>query len=227
MDIGTIIWETLIFIIVGYMIGSVLGAQIANIIFKKSIKNKGSKNQGATNAVRVAGKRYALIVVVFDIIKPIIAFFIIYGMSFALTEGIIQIGAFFTVIGHMFPWTSGFKGGKGVATTIGLFLMINWIVCLSIGIAWIITYRITRTSSLTSLIVFWTVGMLVWIPTFWQNDSFNLLITDALINFDYSSIYSPIIITIDILLVTIKHHANIKKIIKGTESTMILRDQPN
>ena len=210
------IWQTLIFSIIAYFIGSILGAQISSLIYNVDIKNQGSKNQGATNATRVHGRKVGLTTFGFDLIKPIITFFILYGLAQVWVYGIIQIGVFFTIIGHIFPWTSGFKGGKGVASTFGLMLVLNWIVCLSMAVMWISFFYYKRISSLTSLITFWTVGMLVWIPTFWNDPDFTYLFISQL-ELTSSLIYTPIIITINMTLVTIKHSTNIKNLINGSE----------
>lgn len=199
------------------MIGSILGSQVVGSFIGVNIKEKGSGNPGATNMMRVKGKKAAFTTLVIDILKPILAFGILVSISTVWVDGIIQIGLLGVLVGHCYPWTSGFKGGKGVATTFGLMFVFNWVIALSIFLCWIIIFKATKISSLTSLISFWIIGSLIWIPVFWQEPS-------SLSNLFYSGFYNignipytPITIMITNLFVTWRHKSNIYNIINGNE----------
>ena len=113
---------------IAYLIGSI---NFSVIISKKmagfDLREKGSKNAGTTNTLRTVGKRAALIVLFCDILKGVIAIVMAKLLSSNANSAIsCQIAAFCAVFGHTFPIFFEFKGGKGVATSIGVLLVLNW-----------------------------------------------------------------------------------------------------
>lgn len=135
---------------IAYIIGSI---NFSVIISKKmagfDLREKGSKNAGTTNMLRTVGKKAALIVLICDILKGVVAIIIAKILSSDVNSALsCQIAAFFVVFGHTFPIFFGLKGGKGVATSIGVLLVLNWqigLICLLYGI---IMIALTRMVSL-------------------------------------------------------------------------------
>lgn len=148
--------------IIAYLIGSVSFA----IIFGKKfggidVRTKGSGNAGSTNVLRTVGKKAALCSVVCDILKGVVAVLIavIISKIFKSTDGalLVQIAALCVVIGHTFPIFYGFKGGKGVATSLGVLLITNWevgLVCFVFAIAIMAVTRMVSLGSISAAVLF-------------------------------------------------------------------------
>ena len=144
---------------IGYLIGSV---NFSVILSKKlagfDLREKGSKNAGTTNMLRTVGKKGAALVLILDILKGVVAVVISKLISGDANEAIAcQIAAFAVVLGHTFPIFFEFKGGKGVATSIGVLLVINWqigLICLVYGILMIVLTRMVSLGSITAAILF-------------------------------------------------------------------------
>ncbi|MBA2651303.1 MAG: glycerol-3-phosphate 1-O-acyltransferase PlsY, partial [Tatlockia sp.] len=135
----------------GYLLGSICSAIVVSRLFSlPDPRTEGSMNPGATNVLRLAGKKYAIIVLLGDMLKGLIPVLI----AKALGAG--PIIASFTclaaVLGHMYPIFFGFRGGKGVATAIGALLGLNLILGVMVIATWLIVANFTRYSSLASLI---------------------------------------------------------------------------
>ena len=129
--------------VIAYLIGSI---SFSVIISKKmagfDVREKGSGNAGSTNVLRTVGKKAAAITLICDVLKGVIAILIamIIGNIFKNVdkELIVQIAGIAVVLGHTFPIFFGFKGGKGVATSLGVLLMSNWqigLICLVFALA--------------------------------------------------------------------------------------------
>ena len=148
--------------IIAYLIGSISFA----VIFGKKfggidVRTKGSGNAGSTNVLRTVGKKAALCSVVCDILKGVVAVLIavIVSKIFKSTDGalLVQIAALCVVIGHTFPIFYGFKGGKGVATSLGVLLIINWevgLVCFVFAIAIMAVTRMVSLGSISAAVLF-------------------------------------------------------------------------
>lgn len=136
--------------LISYFIGNFSSAYILGKIFqKKDIRNYGSGNAGATNALRVFGKKLGGITFILDVLKGILAVYI--GEKMMGYNGKL-IASIFVVLGHNWPVFLKFKGGKGIATSLGVIFLLHWstaIICTAIGVAIII---ITRYVSLGSII---------------------------------------------------------------------------
>ena len=137
--------------IIAYLVGSISSSVI---ISKKmagfDVREKGSGNAGTTNVLRSVGKKAALITLICDIFKGVVA------ISIAVLVGVVakteiindavlvQVASIAVILGHTFPIFFGFKGGKGVATSLGILLIINWkigLICLIFGVALIAVTR--------------------------------------------------------------------------------------
>lgn len=139
----------------GYLIGSIpFGLLIIRFAGKGDIRHVGSGNIGASNATRAGGRWLGLLTFLFDASKGALAFYV----ALLLLKGnemvqlVSYIAGFFAVIGHNFPIWLKFKGGKGVATSFGLYLAILWPVGLLSIVVWFLVALWKRMSSLASLI---------------------------------------------------------------------------
>ncbi|MGP4078332.1 glycerol-3-phosphate 1-O-acyltransferase PlsY [Pseudalkalibacillus sp. R45] len=186
--------------IIGYLIGSIsFSYLIAKKIKKIDIRTQGSGNAGATNTLRLLGWGPAITVLLLDASKGIVAVLLSYLVG---VEGWIAfIAGLFAIIGHNWPIYYGFKGGKGVATTIGVFAILVFVPALISGIVAILTIAITRYVSLGSLIFMFLTPVL------------------TLIFGDYDTNYI-ILATIIGLLSLWRHRQNIQRLVKGTESKL-------
>ncbi|WP_261129143.1 glycerol-3-phosphate 1-O-acyltransferase PlsY [Bacillus sp. Marseille-Q3570] len=186
--------------IIGYLIGSIsFSYLIAKKIKKIDIRTQGSGNAGATNTLRLLGWGPAITVLLLDASKGIIAVLLSYLVG---VEGWIAfIAGLFAIIGHNWPIYYGFRGGKGVATTIGVCAILVFIPALISGIVAILTIAITRYVSLGSLIFMFLTPVL------------------TLIIGDYDTNYI-ILATIIGLLSLWRHRQNIQRLVKGTESKL-------
>ncbi len=119
-------------ILIGYLFGCLHGSQIIGKLKHINVKKNGSKNAGATNTVLLLGWKYGAIVAFVDIFKAIISFLFIalllykYNVLFEIQIILLYLNALFVIIGHNFPLTMNFKGGKGTASFLGFLLCLDW-----------------------------------------------------------------------------------------------------
>ena len=195
--------------IIAYLIGSV---NFSVILSKKmagfDVREKGSGNAGTTNMLRSVGKKAAALTLVCDVLKGVIAILIamFIGWAFKIENQslLVQIAGIAVVIGHTFPIFFGFKGGKGVATSLGILIMSNWqigLICLVFGVLLIALTRMVSLGSCSAAVLF---------PVL------TLFITDNYIVSQGSGylIYSIILAVI----VLYNHRSNIKRIMEGNEN---------
>ena len=141
--------DYLIFIVISYLLGSIpFGLLLTKLFLKKDIRKIGSGNIGATNVLRSGNKLIGYITLLLDIFKAIIPVLFI---KFNYPD-FVYISALSVFLGHVFPIWLKFKGGKGVATYVGILFSLNLIYGLVFGITWILIFLICRYSSLSSLI---------------------------------------------------------------------------
>jgi len=189
---------TAVSFILAYLIGAISFSIIfTKLIKKEDIRNYGSGNAGATNTLRVLGKGPAVIVLILDALKGVAS--ILIAMAFGLEDWAVALTGLFAIVGHVWPIYYGFRGGKGVATTIGVICMLLWLPGLIAGVIAIIVIILTRYVSLGSII--FTVGTPIV----------------ALIFGTYSSSYIIVAALIAVLSLW-KHRANISRLLKGTEN---------
>ncbi len=182
-------------IILGYLLGSIpFGLVLSKIAGYGDIRKIGSGNIGATNVLRTGNKLLALATLILDGGKGAAA--VLIAAHFGSYESAIAAGLF-SIIGHMFPVWLKFKGGKGVATTVGMLLALAPMVGLTTCIIWLTTVLIFRYSSLAALIA--------------------IFASPALANFIYGDANLTGVCAIITLLVWIKHRANIRRLMKGEE----------
>ena len=141
--------EYLVIIISSYLIGSIpFGFILTKIFLKKDIREIGSGNIGATNALRTGNKSLGYTTLALDILKAIVP--VLY-IKFNFNE-FLYITSLCVFLGHVFPIWLKFKGGKGVATYVGILFAINIYFSLIFIITWLITFALSKFSSLSSLI---------------------------------------------------------------------------
>ncbi|WP_048602810.1 glycerol-3-phosphate 1-O-acyltransferase PlsY [Rubeoparvulum massiliense] len=164
-------------IILAYLIGSISSSYIIGKAFKKiDIRQYGSGNAGATNTLRVMGIGPAILVLLLDVLKGIVTIFMSRYL-FQLSDVVSMWVGFFTILGHNYPIYFGFRGGKGVATTIGVFATLALIPSLIAGALAILAIVITRYVSLGSLLfAILTPIMMAFLDVSWQEWSVGLLI---------------------------------------------------
>ena len=145
-------------ILAAYLLGSI---SFSVIISKKmagfDVREKGSGNAGSTNVLRSVGKKAAAITLVCDILKGVIAVLIAFIIGLIAGDSVdkallLQLAGFFVVLGHTFPVFFGFKGGKGIATALGVLLITNWNIALICLVFALVIMALTRTVSLGSII---------------------------------------------------------------------------
>lgn len=213
----------LIAFVVAYLLGSINTAVIVTKIAtkgKSDIREMGSKNAGFTNVLRSVGKVPAIITIVGDLLKAIIAvllggmFFSMMSMGDFSPDSIITVGkyicGFFCILGHSYPVFFSFKGGKGVVTAAGMMLVVDWRVFLLILATFLIIFLISKIISLADIICACLFPVYTFIITFF---------VDYLMS-GYSLLYSLLCTLAGLgigLFVLIKHKDNIKRLANGEE----------
>ena len=202
-------------LLIAYVIGSIN----FSVIFSKKfagfdVREKGSGNAGSTNMLRSVGKGAAALTLICDILKGVVAISIaiILGNMFKDTnkELLVQIAGIAVVIGHTFPIFFGFKGGKGVATSLGILLMSNWqigLICLVFALILMILTRMVSLGSCAAAVLFPVLTLFI-------NDNYTVL-TEGKNGTTYF-IYSLILA----IIVLFNHRSNIKRILNGTENRL-------
>lgn len=184
-------------IIVSYLIGSFSSAYIlGKLIMKTDVRNYGSGNAGATNALRVFGKKIGAMVFILDVLKGVLAVYI--GGKILGFDGKI-FGGFFAVIGHMWPILLKFKGGKGIATSFGMLLSIHWPTAIITLFAFVIVLILSKYVSLAS------IASCAIAP---------IVIPLVMVPFNRKFFIAVLIIAITSI---IKHRANIRRLLNGQE----------
>ncbi|MGX9358735.1 glycerol-3-phosphate 1-O-acyltransferase PlsY [Mycoplasma sp. 2575] len=165
------VWVNLIILILGYLIGSINISIIISKRKKRDIRNFGSKNAGATNALRVFGFKFALLVFCFDIFKSFIPTIIVFTIKKGVNSNFIiplfaGLGA---LIGHIFPCYFNFKGGKGVASFFGMILAFDFPTFLLLVLVYITLVLIIRYISISSVVISIIFAFYSFIPYFYTS----------------------------------------------------------
>ena len=184
-------------ILFSYICGSIPFGLLISYFFKTNDpRNIGSKNIGATNVLRTGGFKLGLMTLILDILKGFIAI----KITLSLNSDLIGLSIIFVVIGHIFPIWLKFRGGKGVATFIGVLLGYNFQLFVLFCFTWLACALIFKYSSLAAIIAL----------------VINMLSTIAI---DSNYVYFVIII----FLILIKHSSNIQRLLAGKETKIILK----
>lgn len=195
--------------IIAYLIGSIC----FSVIFSKKfagfdVREKGSGNAGATNVLRSVGKKAALLTVICDCLKGVVAVFIGWLAS-KMVSGtdaslLVQLAGLAVVLGHTFPIFYNFKGGKGVATSLGVLLIINWkigLICLVFALVLMALTKFVSLGSVSAAVLF--PVLTIFIHT----------------NYIVSGGYFVFALFLA-LFVIFNHRENIKRLLSGTENKL-------
>ncbi len=179
----------------GYLLGSIpFGLVLTRLAGAGDIRAIGSGNIGATNVLRTGRKGLAALTLVCDALKGTAAVLIAYRFGGQDLAVLAALGAF---LGHLFPVWLGFKGGKGVATYIGLLIGFAWQAALVFGVVWLAVAALTRYSSLSGLIASAAAPAWLWYDGYLQEAQLFALLA---------------------VIIFLKHHANIARLMAGTEA---------
>jgi glycerol-3-phosphate acyltransferase PlsY len=182
----------------GYLLGSIpFGLMLSKLSGGPDPRAIGSGNIGATNVLRTGRKGLAAATLLGDMLKGTVAVLVAqeFGLGAAIAGGLAAgLGAF---LGHLFPVWLGFKGGKGVATYIGVLLALSWQTALIFGAIWIVVAFATRYASLAGLVASAAVPAILWFMDDPPAAALFLLLT---------------------AMIWIMHRANIARLLSGTES---------
>ena len=187
----------IIIVVVAYLIGSIpFGYLIVRKKIGTDIRQTGSGGTGATNVSRRAGKAAGVLTLVLDAAKGSAA--VLIAKVLTGDDWSIAVAAIAALVGHIFPVWLGFRGGKGVATGVGIFLVLAPIAVLCAGVIFVAIVALTRYVSLGSIIAAALIPLFVW----WQSDLRSLL-TAAIVG---------------AALIVFAHRGNIQRLASGTES---------
>ncbi len=189
--------------IAGYLLGSLNSSLIVGKFYGVDIRKHGSGNAGTTNTLRTLGKKAALFVLIGDMLKGILAYLVGFYISGDPMGG--MIGGLAAIIGHNWPLYFGFKGGRGVLTSLAVLLMMDWKIALVLLGIFIIIVALTRYVSLGSIIGAALFPIL------------SLLMGRDLTHIIFSAIIG--------IMIIILHRDNIKRLLAGTESKLGAKKQ--
>jgi acyl phosphate:glycerol-3-phosphate acyltransferase len=185
--------------VVGYLLGSIpFGLLLTRIAGHGDIRRVGSGNIGATNVLRTGSKLLAAVTLLLDLAKGTAA--VVIAQTWGAQAGLVAAGC--VILGHMFPVWLGFRGGKGVATALGVLIPLAWPAALVAALLWLLTAVLFHYSSLAAL-----VGAVAGA-------------TLALFTADRST---ALVIAGIALLIVLRHSANIRRLLAGTESRISLK----
>jgi acyl phosphate:glycerol-3-phosphate acyltransferase len=191
-------------VILGYALGSIpFGLLLTRAAGLGDIRAIGSGNIGATNVLRTGNKGLAAVTLLCDGLKGVAAVLLanhFWGPEPAIIAGL------FAVLGHLFPVWLRFKGGKGVATTLGVLLAIAWPVGVLACLVWLLAALLFRYSSLAALLALLIATIAAWALSF--GEPFGWVLTNNFVGE---------LATVLTLLVFAKHHQNIARLLNGSE----------
>ncbi len=205
----------IIIAMIAYLIGSI---NFSVILSKKmagfDVREKGSGNAGSTNMLRSVGKKAAAITLVCDILKGVVSIGIAILLGNIIAdmnrELLLQIAGIMVVVGHTFPIFFGFKGGKGVATSLGVLLMSNWqigLICLVFAVVLMILTKMVSLGSCAAAVLFPVLTLFI-------NENYTVLTEGKSGNVYF--IYSVLLA----IIVLFNHRSNIKRMLNGTENKL-------
>ena len=187
---------TAVLTIAAYLIGSISTAIITcKVMGLPDPRTEGSNNPGATNVLRIGGKKAAAFTLIGDMLKGLLPVLVAVAFkSDDLTLALVACAAF---LGHLYPVFFGFKGGKGVATAFGAILGVSWPVSLAMLVTWLTVAYGLKISSMSALVTAALAPFYFW----WLSGSSTLIIMAVFIS----------------ILLVWRHRSNIKRILQGTE----------
>ena len=186
--------ELIIIISISYLMGSIpFGLILTKIFLKKDIRKVGSGNIGATNVLRTGNKKIGYLTLILDVLKAVIP--VLY-IKFKFPE-LVYISSLLVFIGHVFPAWLKFKGGKGVATYVGILFSINYILGIMFAFSWLIIFFISKYSSLGSILATLLIPIFIFFNPNYENEYFFIIM---------------------FVLILFTHRENVKRLINKEES---------
>ena len=166
--------ELILIILVSYLLGSIpFGLILTKIFLKKDIREIGSGNIGATNVLRTGNKVIGYLTLILDVLKAVTP--VLY-IKFNFPE-LVYISSLSVFIGHVFPLWLKFKGGKGVATYVGILFSINYILGMIFIFSWLVIFFISKYSSLGSILSSLAIPIFVYFSFSWDRNWCNYRFT--------------------------------------------------
>ena len=189
--------EIVALLLCSYLLGSLSSAiLLSKLMGFKDPRSEGSKNPGATNVLRIAGKKAAFLTLVGDCLKGFIPVVVATALQF--DPLIIALTAFAAFAGHCFPIFFAFRGGKGVATTIAATVAFNWLAGIILIAIWLLFARVFKISSLAAIISFCALPPLIY----WRVPDLGVTAVFAAIS----------------LILIWRHRDNIQRLLSGEEA---------
>lgn len=186
----------LVLIVIAYLLGSISSAIIVcRLLGLPDPRGEGSGNPGTTNVLRIGGKKAAAITLIGDMLKGLLPVLLAKLLGAGLTvQALVAVAAF---LGHLYPVFFGFRGGKGVATALGVLLGLHWQVGLLTTATWLVIAKVFRISSLAALLSLLVTPLYIW----WLIPDRSLIIAVIFI----------------VALLFWRHRSNIRNLMQGTE----------
>ncbi len=200
--------DSVLIVLFAYLCGSISSAVwYGRIVYGVDVRKHGSGNAGATNSLRVLGKTAGIIVLVIDLLKGILPVLIAKYLDFP--ESIVFLVGFATVVGHLLPVFSGFKGGKGVATSMGVVLAIMPLAALVCFVVFVLTVLLTKYVSLGSILggLSFPISVLALSPD--------------------HTVYLRLFSVVLALLLIFTHRKNMERLFAGVESKLGKKKESN
>lgn len=187
----------LLLVVGSYLVGSLSTAIITcKLMGLPDPREQGSGNPGATNVMRIGGKKPAAITLCGDLLKGLLP--VLFARLLHVDPGVVAAVALAAFLGHLYPLYFSFSGGKGVATAAGAILGLSLGVALAAVISWLVMAKVTRTSSLSALVTAALCPFYLWV-------------------FDLPGSYIVVMLVMAALLIW-RHRTNIERLLKGTEA---------
>jgi len=194
----------IIIVVVAYLIGSIpFGYLVVRRKIGADVRQTGSGGTGATNVSRRAGKAAGVLTLLLDAAKGSVA--VLIAKTVTGDDWVIAVAAVAALVGHIFPVWLGFRGGKGVATGVGIFLVLAPIALLCAGVVFVAIVALTRYVSLGSITAAVLIPVFVWLQ--------NLFVVPV---FDLQALLTAAIA--GAALIVFAHRGNIQRLVSGTES---------
>lgn len=188
--------DTCLAILVAYLFGSISSAiVVCKVMGLPDPRTQGSRNPGATNVLRLGGKKAAIITLLGDMLKGLIP--VLAAKAYGFDTLSLSLIAFAAFIGHLYPIFFRFEGGKGVATSFGCIIALSWPAGLAMIASWLLTAIVFRYSSLAALVAALLAPLYLWYFSNWN--------------------YTIMASVISIILI-IRHRKNIQNLLTGKES---------
>jgi len=195
----------LLLILIAYLLGSLSSAIIVcRLMGLPDPRTLGSGNPGATNVLRLGGKKAAAITLLGDALKGVLP--MLAGHWLGVTPAVLALTGMAAFLGHLYPVFFGFRGGKGVATALGVQFGLHWMLGATVGLVWLFVAKVIRISSAAGLAAMALAPLFVWL--IWP--AWELLLMQLLMS----------------ALLFWRHRSNIRNLLAGTEGRISGPDQP-